>query len=143
MRQVVKEKFSLSNEDYMNWMSVIQSIPTPWRKEMKTSIAAILSNMSPPNYSRSHMSARSMYTKLIKPLFKPPTSQKTIEKLLNNYEVKWRQSYLIPQKVTIDTSLRIFQYKILNNILYLNESLSKIDPTISSLCCLCKMNRRM
>ena len=79
-----------------------------------------------------------MYTKLIQPMFKPPTSQKTIEKLLNNYEVNWRQLNLIPQKVTIDTSLRIFHYKILNNILYLNERLSKIDPTVSSLCSLCK-----
>ena len=90
--------------------------------------------MNPPNYSLSHVSARSMYTKLIQ----PQTSQKTIGKLLNNYEVNWRQSYLIPQKVTIDISLRIFQYKILNNILYLNERLSKIDPTVSSLCSLCK-----
>ena len=126
---LVKEKFSLRNEDYMNWMSVIQSIPTAWRKEMKTSIAVISSYMNPPNYSLSHVSARSMYTKLIQPMFKPPTSHETIEKLFNNYEVNWKQSYLIPQKVTIDTSLRIFQYKILNNILYLNEGLSRIDLT--------------
>ena len=79
-----------------------------------------------------------LYTKLIQPMFKPSTSQKTIEKLLNNYDVNWKQSYLILQKVIIDTSLRIFQYKILNNILYLNERLSKIDPTVSSLCSLCK-----
>ena len=46
---VVKGKFSLRNEDYMNWMS----IPTPWRKEMKTSIAVISSDMNPPNYSLS------------------------------------------------------------------------------------------
>ena len=133
-----KEKFSLRNEDYMNWMSVIQSIPTSWRKEMKTSIAVISSYMNPPNYCLSPVSARSMYTKLIQPMFKPPNSQKTIEKLLNNYKVNRKQSYLIPQKVTIDTSLRIFQYKILNDILYLNECLSKLDPTVSSLCSLCK-----
>ena len=131
---IVKVKISLRNEDYMNWMSVIQSIPTSWRKEMKTSIAVISCDMNPPNYSLSYMSARSMYTKLIQPLFKPPTSQKTIERLLNNYEVNWRQLYLIPQKVAIDTSHRIFQYKILNNILYLNERLSKINSLVSSLC---------
>ena len=135
---LVKEKFSLRNEESMNWMSVIQSISTAWRKEMKTSIAVISSYMSPPNYSLSHVSARSMYTQLIQPMFKPPTSQKTIEKLLSNYKVNWKQSYFIPQKVTIDISLRIFQYKILNNILYLHERLSKTNPTVSSLCSLCK-----
>ena len=115
---LIKEKFSLRIEGYTNWMSVIQSIPTAWRKEMKTSIAVISSYMNPPNYSLSNVSAISTYTKLIQPMFKPPTSQKAIEKPLNNYEVNWKQSYLIPQKVKIDTSLRIFQYKILNNILY-------------------------
>ena len=53
---------------------------------MKPPIAVISSDMNPPDYSLSYMSARSMYTKLIQPLFKPPTSQETIEKLLNNYE---------------------------------------------------------
>ena len=56
----------------MNWMSVIRSIPTSWRKGMKTSIAVISSYMNRPNYSLSHVSARSTYTKLIQPrkLFK-------------------------------------------------------------------------
>ena len=71
---IVKETFSLKNEDYMNWMSVIQSIPTSCRKEMKTSIAVISSDMNPPSYSLSHISAISTYMKLIQPLFKPPTS---------------------------------------------------------------------
>ena len=44
----------------MNWISVIQSIPTSWRKEMQTFIAVRSSDMNPPNYSLSHMSARSM-----------------------------------------------------------------------------------
>ena len=79
---IVKEKFSLANEDYMSWMSVIQSIPTYWQKE----IAVISSYMNTPNYSPSHISARSMYTKLIQPLFKPLTSQKTTEKLLSQLE---------------------------------------------------------
>ena len=79
---IVKEKFSLRNEDYMSWMSVIQSIPTYWQKE----IAVISSYMNLPNYSLSHISARSMYTKLIQPLFKPLTSQKTIGKLPSQLE---------------------------------------------------------
>ena len=47
---IVKEKFSIRNEDYMNWMSVIQGIPISWRKEMKTSIAVNSSYINPPNY---------------------------------------------------------------------------------------------
>ena len=76
---IVKEKFSLRNEDYMNWMSIIQSIPTSWRKEMKTSITVIFSDINPPNYSLSHMSAKSMYTKLIQLLLSPQLHRKSLK----------------------------------------------------------------
>ena len=54
---IVKEKFILRNEDYMNWMSVMPSIPTSWRKEMQTFIDVSSSDMNLPNYSLSHVSA--------------------------------------------------------------------------------------
>ena len=47
---------------------------------------------------------------------------------------------MIPQKVIIDTTLRIFQFKILNNILYLNKKMSKIDLNVSPLCSLCNQH---
>ena len=44
---------------------------------------------------------------------------------------------MIPQKVTIKTSLRVFQYKLLNNTIYLNKRISKFDPAVDSLCSVC------
>ena len=44
---------------------------------------------------------------------------------------------MIPHKVTIETSLRVFQYKLLNNIIYLNKRISKFDPAVNPLCSLC------
>ena len=38
------------------------------------------------------------------------------------------------RRMTIDTNLRIFQYKILNNVLYLNEKLFKFKIVSSLLC---------
>ena len=46
---------------------------------------------------------------------------------------------MIPQKVTIDSALRIFQYKILTNTLYLNKGISKFNTAISRLCSLCSL----
>ena len=43
----------------------------------------------------------------------------------------------MPRRVTIDTNLRIFQYKILNNMLYLNEKLFKFEIIVSPLCSFC------
>ena len=50
-------------------------------------------------------------------------SQKYILKNFFKIEIEWKCIYLIPPRVTIDTNLIIFQYKILNNVLYLNEKL--------------------
>ena len=44
-------------------------------------------------------------------------------RLFPNLQCDWKDIYLLPRKVTIDTKLRIFQYKLLNNILYLNKHL--------------------
>ena len=63
----------------MSWMSVVQNIPTSRRKEMKTSIDIISSDMNPPNYSLSYISARFMYMKLIQPLFKAHLHRKPLK----------------------------------------------------------------
>ena len=41
--------------------------------------------------------------------------------------------------LTIDTNLRVFQYKILNNVLYLNEKLFKFKIVSSPLCSFCNL----
>ena len=43
----------------------------------------------------------------------------------------------MPRRVTIDTNLRIFRYKILNNVLYLNEKLFKSKIVSSPLYSFC------
>ena len=51
-----------------------------------------------------------------------PTLQIYFEKKFNSKELDWRVICTLPQKVTTNTYLRLLQYKILNNILYLNEN---------------------
>ena len=43
----------------------------------------------------------------------------------------------MPSRVTIDTNLHIFQHKVLNNVLYLNEKLFKFKIVSSPLCSFC------
>ena len=45
-----------------------------------------------------------------------PTAQKSIERVLQKNDIDWATVYLLPQKTTTESRLRIFQYKILNNI---------------------------
>ena len=56
------------------------------------------------------------YQKLIQPLSKPPTSQLYFKKVLGFAKVEWGKVYMLPRIATIESSLRSFQYKTLNNI---------------------------
>ena len=66
-----------------------------------------------------------------------PSSQNYFNNILPNCNLLWEQIYLLPRKVTIDSYLRCFQYKILNNILFLNKKLfifKIIDTPYCSFC---------
>ena len=49
----------------------------------------------------------------------------------------WSRIYTMASKCTLDTKTRIFQFKILNNVLYLNKQLYKMNLSVSPWCLLC------
>ena len=74
---------------------------------------------------------------LIRPLVQQPNSQRSIERVLQMNNIDWATVYLLPQKTTIHSRMRIFQYKIQNNILYRNNRLYKFGYVESPMCSLC------
>ena len=91
----------------------------------------------PTILSTPHGTAHTLY-RVISKVFKPPTSRRYFERIFGVMEEEeWRNIYTLTAKVTVCTSLRIFQYKILNNILYLNARLFKMHMMDSGLCSLC------
>ena len=130
-----KLKSELADQDMIRWLSIVQAIPSKWKKQIinygkrineKTLVDIVIPNMK----------VKEVYAKLLRPLVQKPTSSKTIEKLLANDDINWKEVYMIPRKVSISSSIRIFQYKILNNILYLKRKISKFDQGVSHLCSL-------
>ena len=129
----------------MKWFGIIKAIPSTWKKVIKNEVVDLQVGM--PSAcdikirgsltSICKMSAKNVYNLLLKPILKKPASQNTILNMLNLSEIDWEKVYLIPLKVTIETSLRVFQYKILNNILYLNNRLYKSGFADNPLCSLC------
>ena len=67
------------------------------------------------------------------------TSQKYFCSIFPNLQVEWKKIYLLPPKVSNDTNLRMFQYKILNNILYLNKQFFIFNKKDTKLCSYCKL----
>ena len=63
-------------------------------------------------------------------MYEKRTSQSYYEKLLETTNLNWKEIYILPRQVSIDINLRMFQYKLLNNILFLNKILFKYKKVI-------------
>ena len=74
---------------------------------------------------------------LISAIDHQPTSQKYFDNLFPNIELPWKGIYLTRRKATANSHLRCFNYKIINNVLYLNKKLFQFGKTQSSLCSFC------
>ena len=130
-----KFKFDLKEQDAILWLGVLQFTPSQWKRKVKSHVMKLIDDVSAgPSLN---MTIKSVYNILLRSVKTCPTSQKSIETLLNNYSIKWPEVYMIPHKVTIETSLRVFQYKLLKNIIYLNKRIAKFDSVVNPLCSLC------
>ena len=67
------------------------------------------------------------------------TLQKYFCITFSNLQVEWKEICLLLRNVSIDTNLSMFQYKILNNILSLNEQLVIFNKKDSKLCSYCRL----
>ena len=77
-----------------------------------------------------NLHSNSVYRKFISNTFQTPSAQKTVLKILLCSNIEWNWGYILPGLCTIDSYLRVFQYKILNNILFLNNRLLKWERLI-------------
>ena len=60
--------------------------------------------------------------------------------MFSNRDLDWSTVYLMARKVTLDTYTRVFHYKIVNNILYLNQQLFKINKSVTDKCSYCSFS---
>ena len=121
----------------LSWLGLIKSIPAVWKSNLMNSFSGSPPRTELQNENAVCIDSKMAYLKLMEPLSKPPISQLYFEKVLGFGKVEWKKVYMLPRIVTIDSSLLSFQYKILNNILYLNERLYKFNIVKSPLCSLC------
>ena len=68
-----------------------------------------------------------------------PSSNIYFESLYNEYNTDWTAIYTPPCLITNNTYMRPFQYKILNNVLFLNKKLHTFGIKPSPLCSFCNL----
>ena len=126
-----KSRYELTNKIFFQWAQLKHAIPLRWKK-----IIFDYSNINENNLCQNHriikgvrtlpldkLSSKEIYPILISNIVNKPTSNIYFEKLFENTALDWNKIYLSPCLATTDTTLCSFQYKILNNVLFLKKKL--------------------
>ena len=69
------------------------------------------------------LTSTEIYSILISKVQNKPSSNIYFENLFTDYNIDWTAIYMLPRLVTYNTYMQSFQYKILNNVLFLNKKL--------------------
>ena len=147
---LLSSKFDLTVNEFLPWYGVIQSIPANWKiiilkrntPEQQSNIDKIKHFSSGIFINGSFITALNLNSKIvyqqyIKKLFKVPTARLYFSQKHNVRDECWPTIYTLASKLTIDSKMRIFQYKILNNILYFNKALYQMKIADSPFCTFC------
>ena len=98
------------------------------------SVPLIKSNQT---YSIEKVKANELYSLSISLRNTVLISQKMFWNFFPNLSFAGKDGYILPRIATINTRLRVFQYKVLNNALYLNKHVYIFKLSETKLCSFC------
>ena len=142
-------EFQVSNNilpcKFFSWVQLLDAIPHNWKVSVKSDRGRSrqFCDFKPhliflaKIYPMEKLTSRELYNSFIQKVVRAPTSQASIQRVLNVESLPWIRIYNLSRTVSIDSYSRIFQYKCLNNILYLNLSLHRMGLSDSPLCSYC------
>ena len=142
--ETVSKEFNLNPIHFLEWYGVRSSIPNKWKRKVKgySSNSPVLTcnvlsriEVDRKFVSVEKVSTKTVYQMSVKLKFSKPTSPKFFTKKfdISNQNI-WRSVYLLSARASTESKIPMFQHKILNNILYLNQRLSHMNIVGSSLC---------
>ena len=144
----IQSEFHLRKCQKFTWLQIIHAISKNWKEIIKdgngnsNNLVFYDNHLSKGGliYCLNKLNSKELYQIQIN--FNPalPTSQEYFNKQFDQSNLEWKQIYLLGRKTNINTSLRMFQYKILNNILFLNKKLFTFGLVDDSKCSFCKLN---
>jgi hypothetical protein len=134
--------------DYLLWRAILKEIPIEWRSQLRKYYSTcaetengnadiIYVGRNDEKYSVEKINTKLIYRMMIKWGDNIPTAQRYIEKKFRNENIDWPSVYSRIYENTIDTNLRAFQYKIVNNCLFLNQKLYNFKLVDSPKCSFC------
>ena len=142
-----KVKYLLSQNIKVKWFQLTQALPKEWKEAISMHDRSLENLLSQDHYlikkneilclTKLNSNELQKIQILIKQ--KKPTSQSYFQKIFKNSNLDWKTIYLLPRITTVDTTIRVFQYKLLNNVLFLNKMLYRFGISQDSLCSFCSL----
>ena len=90
-------------------------------------------------YFRNRLSSKEIYNFLIAQKEEQTASILYYQMKFSNSNLHWNKIYLLVRIVTKDSTLRAFQFQLLNNIIHLNKMIFKFGKSGSPLCSFCNV----
>ena len=124
------------------YRQIIHALPQHWKETIKQ-FPGNLNNLyiqdhhlikCNTNYNFEKLSSKELYQMQLCLKYDKATCQSYHENNFDDYDLNWKLIYRIPRIDTLETKIRIFQYKLLNNVLYLNEKLFQFGIISQSKC---------
>ena len=135
---------NLNQNSYFQWVQLTDSIPEKRKFIIKKNIEVAANFISHNHHlikgsrviTLDKLTSTKIYSVWILKVQNKPSSKIYFENLFN-YDELIGQQFMLPRLVTPNTYMRSFQYKILNNIIYLNKKLHIFGIKSSPLCSFC------
>lgn len=137
----VKTKYALPNGDFLKYLSLINSIPNTWKRNIRQEnidipvgqpfINNLLKAIQPNKYVYSHI--------LNKVINHEKRSEAKWNEMFTEDSLNWSLIYTNTLRTTHDIKLQNFQYKYLLRIIPTNKFLLKCNIGTSALCDFCVM----
>jgi hypothetical protein len=140
----IKREFTLNGNLQFKYMQLVNSIPAAWKLKIGEdqpmdlayhSQGLLLCTRLIPT---ENLNSKQIYDIILRNENHIPTAQKTLQRKFPNVEAKdWKKIYMLHRKATKHAYSRNFQYKILNNTLYLNNRLALFGKSPTTNCSFC------
>ena len=143
---------NIPKEMYFKWMQLIDAISSCWKRSLMLHDQLTENSTAPESkffipvdnnlkVPCSKLTCKLIYSVLVKNNQTKPTSVGYWQQKLNKQldDKSWEQIFLMPRKATIESYTRCFQFKIINNALFLNSQLYKFGLVDSPKCSFCGM----
>ena len=147
----VKSKFNLVEKLNFKWFQLVKVISDKWANIMKTGTGSTqdLNNekfsvmINSSHVSITQLTSKCIYMHIVNKIATGPTIQRWFEQNLkpeqnqDSYDFNLNKIYMLPEKSTTDSRTRVFQYRLLNNVLYFSNQLFRMKIVETPLCSLC------